>query len=79
MKNHLSDDLTNGIGGRIEGFEKVIGAPFDDIFNVIELSSSFVFRAVFDYTPTQHSHGECFWEMELYRISGVVIPADEIF
>ena len=52
MGNYLSDDLTDGVGGRIEGFEKVIGAPFDNIFDVVELSGCFVFGAVFDHTPT---------------------------
>lgn len=78
-KIYLCSYPVNSISGVIEGLEKVISPPLDDVFNVAELSGSFIFCTVFNHTPTQHGHGKRCREVKLDCIPSIIIASHQVF
>jgi len=75
---NLRGEGINGVGGAVEGLEKVIASPLDELLDVSQLSGSLVLGAVLDDAPTEHGHGEGLGEVELDSITGVVVTAYQI-
>ena len=75
---NLRGDGIYGVGGVVEGLEKVIGSPLDEFLDVSQLSGSLVLSAVLDNAPTEHRHGEGLGEVEFDSVTGVVVTAYQI-
>uniref|UniRef100_A0A5K1B8Q7 Uncharacterized protein n=1 Tax=Nymphaea colorata TaxID=210225 RepID=A0A5K1B8Q7_9MAGN len=69
--------MVYGRGGGVEGEEHVVGAPFDELSDVIILSHGFVLLRVLHGAPGEHRHGEGHRKTELYVVSGVIVPSHQ--
>ena len=75
---NLCSEAVNGISSMIERLEKVISSPLDNILNVVEFPSSFILSTILNDTPAQHGHGKSHREVELNRISSIIVPTWQI-
>nr|GME18824.1 hypothetical protein Iba_scaffold21410CG0040 [Ipomoea batatas] len=64
-------------GGGVESAEEVIGAPADEVPDVIIFSGGLKLVLVLNHTPAQHRHRERHRKMELSVVSGVVVASDQ--
>ena len=69
--------MADGRSGGVEGAKQIVGAPPDELSDMVVLPDGLVLGAVFDHRPAQQRHGEGHREVELDVVAGVVIAADE--
>ena len=75
--SYLSIDMADGRSGGVEGAKQIVGAPPDELSDMVVLPDGLVLGAVFDHRPAQQRHGEGHREVELDVVAGVVVAADE--
>lgn len=74
---YLAVNFVNCGGGGVESAEEVIGAPPDEVPDVIILAGGTKLVFILDHTPTQHRHRKRHRKMELNVVPGVVVAANQ--
>ena len=74
--SYLSIDMADGRSG-VEGAKQIVGAPPDELSDMVVLPDGLVLGAVLDHRPAEQRHGEGHREVELDVVAGVVVAANE--
>jgi len=60
-------------------FDEVIGAPFDGIHTVPQLTNFLHLWPIFDHTPWQHGNGERHGQPEFHIVTCIVVSPNQIY